>query len=230
MSFSGAGNWPPALLTSPSIRPPHFSTPSIAAFTWASSRRSAAKVKVSGSPSSSFTWSSLSCVRPIKASRAPSDVQLVRGAAADARAAAGDDDGLALEQAGTEDGVVGCSCIGLPARPCRAGRAPRCSRRMKAKPSCSGTPNSRMPMANSTSRSPSDGSSSASRRMTEMPSVTPIAAAAPDDITSTKKARVMLGRNSSAPSGEPRRHAAAPRRRRRRHRRPNRAPATPPPS
>ena len=33
-----------------------------------------------------------------------------------------------------------------------------------------------------------------------------IAAAAPDAMTITKKARVMLGRNSSAPSGEPRSH------------------------
>ena len=45
----------------------------MAAFTWASSRRSAAKVKVSGSPSSSFTWSSFAWVRPIRARRAPSD-------------------------------------------------------------------------------------------------------------------------------------------------------------
>src|SRR6185437_11972943 len=34
-------------------------------------------------------------------------LEFVRGAAAEARAAAGDDDGLALEQAGTEDRTVG---------------------------------------------------------------------------------------------------------------------------
>ena len=74
MSLSGAGNWPPALLTSPSIRPPHFITASTAAFTSASSRRSPAKVKVSGSPNSSFTWSSFACVRPTSAILAPSDL------------------------------------------------------------------------------------------------------------------------------------------------------------
>ena len=74
MSLSSAGNWPPALLTSPSMRPPQASTRSTASLTWSSRRRSAAKVKVSGSSSSCFTCSSFSGVRPISASRAPSDL------------------------------------------------------------------------------------------------------------------------------------------------------------
>src|SRR5205807_1598195 len=52
--------------------------------------------------------------------------------------------------AGDGHGVLVClRAIWLPSA--------RCSQRMKAKPSCKGTPNITMPMANSTSRPPSEG-------------------------------------------------------------------------
>ena len=107
MSLSGAGNWPPALFTSPSMRPPLQSiTPAMAAFTSSSRRRSAEKMKVSGSPSSSFTRSSFSIVRPTSATRAPSDfsswaVQRPRPEPPPVTMMV-----LAVEQAGPEYGVV----------------------------------------------------------------------------------------------------------------------------
>jgi hypothetical protein len=50
---------------------------------------------------------------------------------------------------------------------------------------------------------PSEANFSACRRITAMPSGTPIAAPALDDITNTKNARAILGKIRKQASGEP---------------------------
>ncbi len=73
MSRSGAGNWPPALFTRPSMRPCAASTASTVAQTCSSSRMSQAWV-VAAPPAaaiSAHTVSSFSGLRPMSATFAP---------------------------------------------------------------------------------------------------------------------------------------------------------------
>ena len=82
----------------------------------------------------------------------------------------------------------------------------RCSTRIRKAPACKVSPKHRIPIAKRTSLSARDVIGAVARRITETPSVTPMAAPALDDITRTKKARVMFGRKSNAPNIEPRRN------------------------
>ena len=74
---------------------------------------------------SARTAASLSALAADERDRGAERRQLVRGAAADARAAAGDEGDLAREQAGAEDGLVGQSCrAGARRHPVSFGSSP----------------------------------------------------------------------------------------------------------
>ena len=110
MSLSGAGNWPPALLTSPSIRPcalehgvdGRLHRLLLADVAGVKRRRRAAILVISAATALELL---AACGRPAPRA-APSDGQLVRGAAPDAAAAAGDDDALAVERAWPEHRTI----------------------------------------------------------------------------------------------------------------------------
>ena len=103
IAASGAGNWPPALLTSASMRPWRASTAATVDLhlRLLADVADVRRADAAGAPRSRrCTASSLSTLRPTIATARAERRELVRGAAADARAAAGDDGDLAGEQAG----------------------------------------------------------------------------------------------------------------------------------
>ena len=120
MLSSGAGNWPPALLTRPWMRPRAARMAATVAFTASSSRMSQA-ARLASPPSLAdlgrdrVELAALAADQHhVRAERG----ELVGGAAADAAAAAGDDDGLAGEQAGSEHAAVAHGCASRRSSAC----------------------------------------------------------------------------------------------------------------
>jgi hypothetical protein len=106
IAASGAANWPPALLTSPSMRPVCSSVPATIARTCSSSRMSRDRMR-RASRLRDLGAHRLQPVRlaPDEHHRRTEARQLVRRAATDPAAASGDDVRLACEQPGPEDRV-----------------------------------------------------------------------------------------------------------------------------
>ena len=103
MSSAGVRNWPPALLTSRSMRPWRSSTPSTSAPTWSSSRMSQARASTRPPSASAGGLAQRLVAAPADDDLRAQRRELERGRAAEARAAAADDRHLAVEQAVAED-------------------------------------------------------------------------------------------------------------------------------
>ena len=119
MAAAGEGNWPPALLNRPWMRPFRATIAAIASLTCASSRMS--KACVSQEPPERLDLG-LHGGELVGLAAGDHDMRaergdLVRRAAADAAAAAGDDDGLALKQPRLEDRAIRHVSSGRPERP-----------------------------------------------------------------------------------------------------------------